>query len=419
MEMKTGGAAHHVVVVGAGIVGVCCAGWLQRKGFSVTLIERDGPGEATSFGNAGSLSPTAVMPVAMPGMMKQIPGWLLDPLGPLAVRWSYLPQSLPWLLRFLRCANPEQMWRSANALRPLLKPLFECYAPLLKNAKAQELIRREGIVYVYDSEAEFLASKPAENMRRKLGAVLEDLSAGDIQRFAPGLAGGFKWGTYAPENGYTVNPHRLTCAIAEQVVADGGRLVRAGVRDIEVRSGGGVVVRTTSEEFSSDAVVIAAGAWSHFLAARLGDRIPLETQRGYNVTVANPGVQPNRMLNWVQSRVFATPMEMGMRFAGTVEIAGLEAAPNWDRADRLLDLGKRMYPDMNTSSVSRWMGHRPCLPDSVPVIGPSPRAKGVFYAFGHGHVGMCGAPGTGRTIAELVAGETPQVDIAPFRPDRF
>lgn len=413
---------RRVAVIGAGIAGACSAAWLQRKGIAVTLIERAAPGEGTSFGNAGSLSPTAVMPVAMPGMLKQIPGWLTDPLGPLTVRLSYLPRALPWLIRFLRCANPEQMWRSAHALRPLLAPVFECYEPIVKNARAEDLIRREGILYLYDSEAEFLASKQGEEIRRKLGAVLEDVSAADIQRMAPGVASSFRWGTYAPENGFTINPHRLTRAIAEQVVADGGQLVQAEARDIKTRNGKLVVHlsrENTADEIAADAVVVAAGAWSHRLAARVGDRIPLETQRGYHVTVADSGVRVNRMLNWVRRRVFATPMEAGMRFAGTVEIAGLEAAPNWKRADALLELGKRMFPDMNTSTVSRWMGHRPCLPDSLPVIGASPRAQNVFYAFGHGHIGMCSASGTGRTVAELIAGEKPQIDISPFRADRF
>lgn len=410
--------ARHAIVVGAGIVGACCAGWLQRKGLQVTLVERDAPGEATSFGNAGSLSPTAVLPVAMPGMLAQVPGWLTDPLGPLVVRWSYLPRALPWLWRFLGCANAEAMWRTGRALRPLLAPIFECYAPLVKNARCEDLVRREGCLYVYDSEADFVATRPGEDMRRSLGAVLEDVAEADLRRMEPGLAARFRWGRYAPENGYTLDPHRLTKAIAEQVAADGGRLVRAAATKIETR-GGGVVVRTTDGELAADAVVVAAGAWSHRLAASVGDRIPLETQRGYHVTLAQPGVQSGRMLNWVQRRVFATPMAMGMRFAGTVEIAGLDAAPNWERADRLLQLAREMFPGIDASNVSRWMGHRPCLPDSLPVVGPSPRAPGVFYAFGHGHVGMCGAPGTGRTIAELVAGEAPQVDIAPFRADRF
>jgi len=410
---------RNVVVVGAGIVGACCAGWLQRKGMSVTLVERDAPGEATSFGNAGSLSPTAVLPVAMPGMLPQIPRWLLDPLGPLVVRWSYLPIALPWLWRFIQCANVEQMWRTANALRPLLAPLFECYEPLLKTAEAKGLIRREGCLYVYDSEEGFRASRQGEDMRRKLGAQLEDLSESDIRRMEPALAADFKWASYAPQNGFTLDPCRLTRVIADHVVADGGRLVRTEARSIETRPDGGVVVRTTGEDLPADAVVVAAGAWSHRLAASVGDRIPLETQRGYHVTVANHGLPTQRMVNWVHRRVYATPMEMGMRFAGTVEIAGLQAEPNWARADALAHLAKRMYPDINMAEVSRWMGHRPCLPDSIPVIGPSPRARGVFYAFGNGHVGMCGAPGTGRTIAELVAGETPSIDIAPFRADRF
>jgi len=414
---------RNVAVVGAGIVGACCAGWLQRKGLDVTLVERDSPGMATSSGNAGSLSPAAVLPVAMPGMFKDIPGWLMDPLGPLTVRWSYLPRALPWLLRFLRCANTEAMWRTGNAMRPLLRDLYECYEPLVKSAKVEDLIRRAGTLYVYESQAGFAASKAAEQMRRKVGAVIEDVTPADIQRLAPGLADEFRWGTFAPENGFTLNPHRLTQAIANQVVADGGKLLKANIRDIEVRGDGGVVLRAGTEgavdEIEADAVVVAAGAWSHFLAGRLGDRVPLETQRGYHVTVANPGVSPTLVVNWVRPRVFASPMEMGMRFAGTVEIAGLDAAPNWQRADALLAHGRRMYPGMDTSEVTRWMGHRPCLPDSLPVIGSSPRARNVFYAFGHGHVGMCGASGTGRTIAELVAGEPPQIDISPFRPDRF
>lgn len=412
----------HVAVIGAGIAGVCCAAWLQRKGLSVTMVERAGPGEATSFGNAGSISPSAVMPVAMPGMLRQVPGWLSDPLGPLTVRPSYLVQALPWLVRFLRCANHEEMVRSARALRSLLAPVFECYEPIVERARATDLISRQGIIYLYDSEAEFRASKASEGIRRELGAVLEDVSPADLRRMAPGIAERFRWGTYAPENGFTINPYRLTCALFEQVLADGGRSVHGQVRDIESRNGS-VVLRLsregTAEEMAADAVVVAAGAWSRRLAARVGDRIPLETQRGYHVTLADPGVQASRMVNWVRRRVFATPMDVGMRFAGTVEIAGLDAAPNWSRADALLELGRQIYPGISTANVSRWMGHRPCLPDSLPVIGPSPRARNVFYAFGHGHIGMCSAPGTGRAIAELIAGEQPQIDLAPFRADRF
>lgn len=408
-----------VVVIGAGIVGSCSGGWLQRKGFDVTIIDRLGPGEGTSFGNAGSLSPTAVLPVAMPGMLKQIPGWLLDPLGPLTVRWSYLPKAAPWLLKFFQSSSEQQMWRTAAGMSALLKPIFDCYDPLLKNAKAQDLIRREGCLYVYDSEASFVADKRMQDLRRKLGATLQDIGEDEIRQLEPGLNKKFKWALFAPDNGLTVNPHRLTCTIAEQVVRDGGQLVRAEVSRIALEGDGRKVVHTSAGEYCADFVVIAAGAWSHKLAAQLGDIIPLESQRGYHVTMADPGVYSRRMVNWNRRRVFATPMEMGLRLAGTVEIAGLTADPNWDRADVLTEIAKEMYPGLNTSQISRWMGHRPCLPDSLPVIGPATRAPGVMYAFGHQHVGMCGAPATGRTIAELVAGERPQIDVAPYRANRF
>lgn len=415
-------AEKHVAVIGAGIVGASCAAWLQKKGMTVTLIERNAPGEGTSFGNAGSLSPTAVTPVAVPGMIRQIPGWLMDPLGPLRVDPNYLFKALPWLVRFLKLANREDMQRCAGALRPLLAPVFDAYEPIVRRAEAQELIKREGIVYVYDSEAAFLAAKPAENDRRKLGAVLEDLSRMEIERFAPELAPEFRWGTFAPENGFTINPHRLTQLLAKSVADHGGTPIKAEAGDLIPRADG-VTIKLERDgqpdELAADAVVVAAGAWSHFLAARVGDKVPLESQRGYHVTVAGAGLSVNRMVNWVSRRVFTTPMETGMRFAGTVEIAGLDAPPNWERADRLLELGRKMYPAMNTANISRWMGHRPCLPDSLPVIGASPRAKNVFYAFGHGHIGMCSASGTARSIAELIAGETPQVDLAPFRADRF
>lgn len=410
---------RHVVVIGAGIVGACSAAWLQRKGLQVTLIDRSDPGEETSSGNAGSVSPTAVLPVAMPGMLKQIPQWLLDPLGPLAIRWSYLPKAAPWLMRFLSCANREQMWRTANGMRGLLAPVFECYAPLLARANASDLIRREGCLYVYDSKEAFDADRPMQDLRRKLGAKLEDLGESEIRKLEPSLSTKFKWGIHAPENGFTVNPQRLTKTIAGQVVRDGGRFIRAEVQKIELRTDGRKVIHTSNGEESADAAVIAAGAWSGRLAALFGDKVPLESQRGYHVTMADPAIPARRMVNWVRRRVFATPMEMGLRLAGTVEIAGLQAEPNWRRADILVDVAKVMYPELNVSKVTRWMGHRPCLPDSLPVIGPSPRAPGIFYAFGHGHVGMCGAPGTGRTIAELVAGERPQIDIRPFRVDRF
>jgi D-amino-acid dehydrogenase len=408
-----------VIVIGAGIAGACCAGWLQRKGFEVTIVDRKGIGEETSFGNAGSINPYAVMPVAMPGMVKQIPQWLMDPLGPLTLRWSYLPRALPWLVRFLKCANPEQAQRTAAAMGTLTGAVFESYAPLVEPGIYNALIKRQGCLYVYDSESVAESDKGSVALRRSLGATLEPVGEGDIRQLEPGLSRIFKSGMFAPDATLTINPQKLTQAIVERVTRDGGTFLRTSVTAIGSGADGRPVLQTENGPMAADAVVLAAGAWSHQLSATAGERVPLESQRGYHVTIADSGIEARRMVAWVGRRVFATPMDVGLRVAGTVEIAGLTAKPNWDRADALLTIAKEMFPDLNTANVSRWMGHRPCLPDSLPVIGPSRKVPGLYYAFGHQHVGMCSAAATGRTVAEIVAGEKPQIDIAPFRVDRF
>jgi D-amino-acid dehydrogenase len=410
--------SRHIAVIGAGIVGVCCAAWLQRKGWQVSLVDHGEPGHGTSFGNTGVIAPSAFLPVAMPGMLKQVPKWIIDPHGPLRIRWSYLPQLAPWLLRFVRCTNVEQMERSAAAMRTLVEPVLDCYAPLLRNAGNQELVREGGSLFVYESEEAFAADQRMISLRRKFGTDLVELRDSEIRALEPALAQQFRWATYARENMYTVNPQRLTATLAAQVGRDGGELIRCRVNDIAVEDGS-PVLKTSGGDLRFPKVLIAAGAWSKVLAARVGDKVPLETQRGYHVTMADPGVTLGRTISWVRHRIFTTPMEMGLRIAGGVELAGLRAAPNWARAEKMIGIAKAMYPDLNVERKTFWMGHRPCLPDSLPVIGRSRKSPNVFYAFGHQHVGMCSAAATGRTIAELVSGERPQIDVTPFRPDRF
>ncbi|MEQ8346759.1 MAG: FAD-dependent oxidoreductase [Sneathiellaceae bacterium] len=414
-----GARPRHVTVVGAGIVGICSAAYLQRQGFAVTVLDRVAPGMATSFGNAGSLSPSAVLPVAMPGMTKRVPGWLMDPLGPLTVRWRYLPFVAPWLIRFLRHAKPEEVRRVATAMSSLLTPVFDCYDPLLKAAGAQHLVRRNGCLYVYETEAEFAAAGRLLDLRRDLGATLDVVGPDEMHQLEPALNRKFVKGIFAPDNGSTVDPAALVTAIAGQVVADGGEILQAEVRDLEIGPDGPVALLTDSGRRPVDGLVIAAGAWSRRLARRLGHDVPLETQRGYHVTLAEPGVTVNRTVMWNRRSVFANPMIPGLRVAGTVELAGLDAAPNYARAEKLAAIGAEMFPGVNTASPSHWMGHRPCLPDSLPVIDRARRFPNVVFAFGHQHVGMCAGAPTGRLVAQLMAGAVPDIDLAPFRVDRF
>ncbi|MBL8669558.1 MAG: FAD-dependent oxidoreductase [Alphaproteobacteria bacterium] len=395
------------------------ASYLQRDGHDVTVIDRVAPGESCSFGNAGGLSPGAVAPVATPGILKQIPSWLADPMGPLAIRWSYLLPALPWLLRFVRASEPERVERIAKALRDLLGPVFESYDPIVRAAGAEDLIHRVGQLYAYGSEAAFQGDATGRELRRRNGVQFEVLERDQIRQMEPALAPIFVKAVHFGAHGHCADPLGLVQRLAARVAAAGGRILRDEVRDIEAGPAGGSVIVTSSGRHAADAVVVAAGAWSHRLAARLGDRVPLETQRGYHVTVADPGVAPRRNVMWAERKFVATPMAMGLRVAGTVEIAGLKAAPDYRRADVLLKQAAIMYPGLRTDAVTKWMGHRPCTPDTLPVIGPATRRAGVFYAFGHGHTGLSGASTTGKVIAEIVGGRPSSIDLAPFRADRF
>jgi D-amino-acid dehydrogenase len=410
----------HIAVIGTGIVGVCAGTRLQMDGHRVSFVDPRPPGEACSFGNAGSLSPSACLPVGMPGMWKKAPGWLLDPLGPLAVRWEYLPTVLPWLASFLRHSSREEVVRIATALRGLLAPIFEAYAPLLERAGAQHLVRRSGCLYVYSSAHTARQWQWGMNLRRSLGVELRDIGEEELVALEPDLKGRFRFGILAPENGSTRDPAELVKALFAQCERDGAVHVKraatgfayAGERIVAVELDKGA-------ELECDGVVVAAGAWSAPLARATGAQVPLETQRGYHVTVTSSNLALKHTVMASEHNLMVNPMAMGLRLAGSVEFAGLDAKPDYARARVLLRKGCEMFPHLDTSGYTTWMGHRPCLPDSLPVIGRAPRAQNAWLAFGHGHVGMCGAATTGREIANLVAGRAPQVDLAPFSPGRF
>jgi D-amino-acid dehydrogenase len=410
----------HLVVIGTGIVGTCTGAWLQRDGHRVTYVSPVPPGEACSFGNAGSLSPSACLPVGMPGMWKQVPGWLRDPEGPLAIRPSYLPNVLPWLLRFLRHSSREEVVRIARAMRGLLAPIFDSYGPLLQHAGAETLVRRSGCLYVYSSTQTSKRWQWGMDLRRSLGVEMRDVGEEELVDLEPDLKGRFRFGILAPENGSTLDPEGLVKALHRQSVLDGARLVLDHVEGFDKRGDQVQAVRLAKgERIACDGVVVAAGAWSAPLAAQLGARVPLETQRGYHVTVQSSNLKLRHTVMAPESNLMVNPMAMGLRLAGSVEFAGLQPPPNYRRADVLLAKGKEMFPHLDSTRTSRWMGHRPCLPDSLPVIGRAPRVQNAWLAFGHGHVGMCAGASTGREVAHLVAGRTPQVDLRPFSPDRF
>jgi D-amino-acid dehydrogenase len=416
-------AKRRIAVIGAGMVGVCAASYLLRDGHDVVLIEAGEPGRGASFGNAGCFNGSSVTPVAMPGVIRNLPRWLSDPLGPLSLRWSYLPRLAPWLLRFVRSSTPERVRRTARALRPLVGPSLSALEPLIAAAGAHDLVRRLGHLYVYRSVESLEKDRLAWDLRRENGVEIDEFDADGLRQLEPVLSRDYVHGILVRENGHTTNPLALVERLLRHVLDQGGELIRARASGFRLAAGRLVAVRTDNGEVAADAAIVCAGAWSRPLAAALGDPVPLETERGYHLMIRDPEAMPRIPTADADGKFVATPMAAGLRFAGTVELAGLAAPPDWRRARILLEQGRRMLPGLaahyGQERITMWMGHRPSLPDSLPVIGLARATGDVIYAFGHGHVGMTAAPMTGRIVADLVAGRTPPLDLAPFSARRF
>lgn len=410
---------QHVAVIGAGVVGLSCASYLQMQGQEVTVIDPRPPGEYCSFGNAGCFSRCSCVPLGLPGIWKKVPGWLMDPAGPLFIPLRYGLRIAPWLWRFQRSTSMTRVNRIADALHSLLTVTLDKWRPLATRAGVPELIVQEGYAFAYASEAAYAADALGREIRRQHGVQMKVLTGRDICAFDRALSPRLSHLVLLPEQGHCPNPLRLSRALAERLRAGGAHFVDRTVKGFALADDRVALVLTDGEAVEADAVIIAAGAHSHELTAQLGSTVPLETERGYHVMVAAPNVVPRIPVASGEGKYFVTPMEGGLRIAGTVELAGLQAPPNYGRADALLEKVKRLLPALRPGKVDRWMGHRPSLPDSMPVIGRSPHVRNAFFAFGHGHVGLTAAAPTGEIIADLVGGRSPFMDIAPFAPDRF
>ncbi len=412
-----------VAILGAGIVGVIAALYLQRDGHRVVLVEPDEPGRGASFGNAGNFNISSVVPTALPGMLRQVPRWLSDPTGPLSVRWSHLPAAAPWLIRFIRAGRRERVIAQARALRALLGGWHEHLLPLVRQAHAEDLVRRDGTLIVYRSEDSFRRAAFGYGLRRDNGIEMQVLSGAALWDFEPAISREYHVGLYVAGNGNTFNPHRLVQKLVEAFVQAGGTIEKARATGFELDGARLTGVATDTGTLKAARAVVAAGIRSRALASMLGDRIPLESERGYHLMLRDPETVPRLPISDMDGKFVASPMELGLRLAGTVEIAGLRAAPDWRRSRVLLEQARRLLPGLAAehaeARLSMWMGHRPSTPDSLPVIGPSRRSPDVVYAFGHGHTGMAGAPVTGALVADLLAQRAPRISVAPFDPRRF
>jgi D-amino-acid dehydrogenase len=411
--------SRRIAVIGAGIVGVSCAAWLRRDGHTVTLIDPLPPGEATSFGNAAMIQVDATVPLATPGVLKAVPKMLMDPEGPLVIRWKHLPAFALWLLRFLAAARPGRVEEISIALAAILQQAAGAHRDLAKITGAEDLFRPLGELWVYRQESSFRAAQEAHDMRRRRGVRLETLCGPEIRQLEPALAPDVKYGVFSPDCLLVVDPLTLTRRHAEWFERNGGTILRETVTDIVIADRAVRAVVTDKGRHAVDEVVLAAGVWSRRLARRIGLDVPVVSERGYHLMLPYHDVGLRMPLLNGDHRFGIIPMRDGIRLAGTAEFGGLDGPPNWRRADMLLALAQRLVPGLKGAGATRWMGHRPSMPDSLPVIGTAPGVANARFAFGHGHLGLTMGAVTGRLIADLVAGRPPAVDLAPYRADRF
>jgi D-amino-acid dehydrogenase len=411
--------ARTATVVGAGIVGVCCALYLQREGFAVRLIEKGEPGRAASFGNSGSFGIASCVPFAMPGVLKKVPRMLFDPDSPLKLRWSHVPKALPWFLRFIEAARPARVDAIAAARNSLLVHTHAGYAPLIEGANAGQWVSDQGLMMTFESEETFANAAYALDLRRRNGVHMDVLDGNEARQMEPALSAKVIKAVSLPDVHRTIDPFRLTSALAADFVRRGGEIVNAEVRGFELGAEGPTAIVTDRGPMPVDIVVIAAGVWSRPLAAQLGTEVPLEAERGYHVMFANPGFELRRALVSADRNVSLAHMVEGIRATGIAEFAPPDAAPDMANARLVQRQAQALIPGLKGEPASQWMGPRPSHPDSKPVIGRSPRHANVLFAFGHDHLGLTMAGITGKLVGELATGRPTTVDLAPFRPDRF
>ena len=407
-------------MVGAGIVGLCIALRLRELGHSVLLLDREGIAAAASRGNAGALAYSDILPLASPGILRQAPRWLLDPLGPLSIPPAYLPRITPWLWRFWRASQPTRVAASTQAQAALMRLAASAMPRLVADVGAERQLHTDGNLHLYESQAEWQASQPGWQVRAQHGIAFEHLHGADaISRWQGGLSRSLVAATWVPGWQRIDDPLRLCQQVADAFLAAGGRLNRAEVRALQPTADGVALQLPAGQRLQARRVVVAAGAWSHRLAQSLGQRIPLETERGYNTTLPAGAFALQRQLTFGGHGFVVTPIAGGVRVGGAVELGGLRAPPNYRRAQALLHKAQRFLPGLRCEGGTPWMGCRPSLPDSLPVIGPAPGEPRVLYAFGHGHLGLTQSAATAELVAQLAQGHAPAVDLRPFAADRF
>ncbi len=407
-----------VAVIGAGVVGVSCALWLQKKGFDVTLVDGNEPGSVTSYGNACTFADYGCVPVNNPSLYRRLPSLMFRRNSPLRIDPWYALTHLPWMLSFLRHCQPREVQKTVFALDSILKKTHAGLDPLVALTGTSDLITTNGCMQVYQNDREFAKDRPRRQVWTDLDIPYYEINRDELIDLEPNLNRRFEKGILLEYTRQTRNPKTLVTRFFQHFMAAGGRLVADHARSITHTRNGIRIYLHNKNSLLANQVVISSGAFSRQIKGCGAEKLPLDTERGYHIQYAGLQELISRPVTWVESGFYVTPMNEGLRCAGTVEIAGLSPKKNQKALDYITRKSRQIL-DLPESPTSDWLGFRPTLPDSLPVIGPSTRSPNTWYAFGHHHLGLTLAGITGRLIAELIAGESPCIDIQPFSPSRF
>ncbi|MGP4668911.1 NAD(P)/FAD-dependent oxidoreductase [Agrobacterium pusense] len=411
--------ANDVIVIGAGVVGLSAAIAAQGRGLSVTVIDREGPAAGASAGNAGAFAFTDILPLASPGILWKAPKWLIDPLGPLSVPPAYALKIAPWMFRFWRACAASKVEHSTAAQTALMDLSRAELEPFLKKTDTIAMLRKEGNLQVYESDAEFEASLGGWKARERHGIEFRHLNGEQMAEIQPGIAPRFTCGTFTPGWYSIADPRLYTLALADHFRTMGGRIECLDTASLRPLEDGVEVVSHDGRTRKAGRVVLAAGAFSHRIARSLGEKIPLETERGYNTTLPSGAFDLRTQVTFGGHGFVVTRLSSGIRVGGAVELGGLELPANFARSEALLAKAKAFLPGLKSEGGKQWMGFRPSLPDSLPAIGHARHTARVVYAFGHGHLGLTQSAGTARIVADILTGQKPAIDTSAFSPQRF